>query len=94
MNSKKVVNDKFSYLKYSDSADSQTLLFFLNQDSICKSVKMICDLNVKAEKEKEFNAIYKTNGENQWIDKRDGKDYFVMIRSEKWSCIITIEPTK
>ncbi len=89
-----VTNSKFKYLKYSDSSDSQTLLFFLNPDSVCKSVRMICDVSIKAEKVKEFDLIYKKSCENSWIDKRDGKDYLIEIRDEKWSCIITIEPYK
>lgn len=89
-----VTNKKFKYLKYSDRSDSQTLLFFLNPDSVCKSVRMICDVSIKEKKVKEFNFIYKKNGENRWIDKRDGNDYLVEIRDEKWYCIITLEPGK
>ena len=50
MNFENVTNNKFKYLKYSDSSDSQTFLFFLNPDSVCKSVRIICDAGVKAEK--------------------------------------------
>jgi hypothetical protein len=94
LSSEKVINYRFKYLKYSDTSDSQTLFFFLNPDSVCKSVRLICDQNVKAEKVKEFNSIYKKSSENRWIDKREDKDYLVEIRDEKWSCIITIEPDK
>ena len=87
-----VSNNKFKYLKYSDSSDSQTLLFFLNPDSVCQSVRLICDKRVKKDKVKEYDSIYKKSGENRWIDKRDGKDYLIEIREEKWSCIISIEP--
>ena len=93
-NFEKVANSRFKYLKYSDSSDSQTLLFFISNDSICRSVRLICELSIKAEKVKEFNSIYKKSSENRWIDNRDGKDYLIEIRDEKWSCIITIEPDK
>lgn len=93
-NSEKVANSRFKYLKYSNNSDSQTLLFFITNDSICKSVRLICDLSVKPEKVKEFDSIYKKSNENRWIDKRDGKDYLIQIRDETWSCIITIEPDK
>jgi hypothetical protein len=89
-----VSNSKFSYLKYSDSEDTQTVLFFLDGDSICKSIKIICDIRVKTEKVKEFNSIYKANGENKWIDTRDGKNYLIEIRNEQWSYNIIIEPVK
>ena len=93
-NSEKVANSRFKYLKYSNNSDSQTLLFFITNDSICKSVRLICDLSVKPEKVKEFDSIYNKSSENRWIDKRDGKDYLIQIRDETWSCIITIEPDK
>jgi hypothetical protein len=89
-----VTNSKFNYLKFSDNSDSQTLLFFLNPDSVCKSVRMICVPYMKTEKTKEFNSKYKKSGENRWIDQRDGTDFLIEIRDEKWSCIITIEPYK
>lgn len=94
MNFEKVINSRFKYLKYSDSGGSQTILFFLNQDSVCSSMRMICDLSVTAEKIKEFDTIYKKKDENSWIDSRNGKKYLVAIKDEKWSCVITIEHEK
>jgi hypothetical protein len=94
MNYCNVTNNKFKYLKYSDRSDSQTLLLFLNTDSVCESVRMICDVYLKPKKAKEFDSIYKKAGENRWIDSRNGKDFLVEIKDEKWSCIVTIEPEK
>jgi hypothetical protein len=94
MNFVKVTNNKFHYLKYSDNSDSQTLLFFLNTDSICKSIRIICDSGTKNEKVKQFDSLYKKSGENKWIDSRGGKNFLVEIKDEKWSSIITIEPYK
>ena len=94
MSLENVTNIKFKYLKYSDSYNNQTLIFFLNSDSVCKSVRMICDYSIKTEKVKEFNTIYKKNGENSWIDSHDGKDYLIEVIDGKWSYIINIEPEK
>jgi hypothetical protein len=94
MNYSPVVNDKFRYLKYADNSDSQTFLFFLNQDSVCKSVRVICDPETKAEKQKEYNSKFEKNGDNKWISRRDGKSYNIEMKSEEWSCIITIEQGK
>ena len=94
MNSEKVINSAYNYLKYSDSGGSETLLFFLNRDSICTSIRSVCDFGIKGEKVKEFDATFKKIDTNKWIDKRDGKDYLVEIRDEKWSFIILIEPSK
>ena len=94
MNFNNVTNSKFKYLKYSDNSDNQTFLFFLNPDSVCNSVRMICNVNMKAEKVKELDSTYTKISENRWIDKRKGKDYFIEMKDEKWSCIVIIEPDK
>ena len=90
----KVRNDRYSYLKYTDNSDSQTLLFFLGADSTCRSIRIICDSDIKDEKIKEFNTIYKKKGENTWIDKRNGIDYLIELKDEEWSAIISIKPLK
>jgi hypothetical protein len=94
MNYNNVVNNKFSYLKYSDNSENQTVLFFLNPDSVCRSVRIICDAGMKPEKVKELNSQYLKNGENKWIDKRNGRDYQIEIMEGKWSCVISIESEK
>ncbi len=94
MNLNNVTNDRFYYLKYSDNSDSQTLLFFLNRDSVCQSVRMICTPELKKGRESEFNMIYRKTGNNSWIDRKDGKDYLIRMRDEEWACVITIEPDK
>ncbi len=94
MNINKVNNYSFNYLKYTDNSDSQTLLFFLTTDSVCRSIRIICDSIVKTEKVKEYNSLYKKKGENIWVDTRNGKDYLIEIRDEQWCSVITIEPFK
>jgi hypothetical protein len=94
MNYNNVVNSKFSYLKYSDNSDNQTMLFFLSPDSVCRSVRIICDVSMKSQKIKELNSHYKKSGENQWIDRRNGKEYLIGIMEGKWSCVISIESKK
>ena len=87
-----VKNSMFSYLKYSNSSDSQTILFFLTADSVCRGVRVICDNSMKPEKIKELDATYKKIGKNKWIDNHDGKNYLIKFKDEEWSCSITFEP--
>jgi hypothetical protein len=94
MNLNNVVNSQYSYLKYSDNQEKQTILFFLNKDSVCKSVRIICDLSIKTEKINELNRLYRKNGENRWIDKRDGKNYEIELNDGNWSSTISIESVK
>lgn len=89
-----VINDKFRYLKYSDNSDNQTLLFFLDENSVCKNIRMICNFSLKKEKINELNSAYKSIGTNKWSDKRDGKNYLIEMKDEDWSVIITIGPEK
>lgn len=88
----KVVNSQFNYLKYTDGGNMQTVLFFLNRDSVCRSVRVICDLALKNEKINELNTIYKKSGENRWTDNRDGKEFSIDFKVDKWSFTVTIEP--
>ena len=94
MNSEKVINNRFNYLKYSGGDETETVLFFLDKDSVCKNIRITCHPMYKATKVKEFNSIYKSNGENKWIDKQEGKEFLVQLKDEQWSCVIVIEPKK
>jgi hypothetical protein len=94
MNFNNVVNSQFSYLKYSDNSEKQTLLFFLSPDSVCKSVRIICDIDMKSQKVQEFNSQFMKRGKTQWIDKRNGKEYLIEIMDGKWSCVVSIEQEK
>jgi hypothetical protein len=94
MNYNKVVNSKYNYLKYTDNPENQTMLFFLNRDSVCNEVRITCEQTLKPQKVKEFDLHFKKNGENSWIEKRDGKNYLITMKEGKWSLVISIEPEK
>ena len=89
-----VVNSSFKYMKYSNSSETQTLLFFLSPESVCKSVRLICDKSLMPQKIKEFNTKYIRSGDNMWIDKRNGVNYIIRAREEEWSFIVSIETDK
>ena len=94
MNYNTVINSKFNYLKYSDNLENQTVLFFLNPDSVCRSVRIICDVSLKSQKLKELNAKYLKSGENKWIDTQKGKDYLIEMTDGMWTCVVSIETKK
>jgi hypothetical protein len=94
MNYNTVINSKFNYLKYSDNLENQTVLFFLNPDSVCRSVRIICDVSLRSQKVKELNAKYLKSGENKWIDTQKGKDYLIEMTDGMWSCVVSIETKK
>jgi len=94
MNYNNVVNSKFSYLKYSDNNEDQTILFFLNSDSICRSERIIFDLKLKPVKSKELDSKYIKNGDNKWIDNHGGKTYNIELMDDNWSSVISVESEK
>jgi len=94
MNYNDVVNNKFSYLKYSDNLDKQTILFFLGPDAVCRSERIICDVSLKSAKVKEYNSQYKPIGQNKWVDRRGDKTYTIEIMDEKWSFVVSIVSEK
>jgi hypothetical protein len=86
-----VRNSQFRYLKYSDSYDTQTLLFFLSPESVCSSIRLICDRALKTEKLKELDSKYVKLGKNMWLDSHGGREYLIQFTDEKWSCTISYE---
>jgi hypothetical protein len=92
MNLDKVNNKSFSYFKYSDKYDAQTILFFLTPDSVCKNIRIVCNNSIMDAKIKELDSAYLKSDKNTWIDKREGKSYRVRLVDDDWSFSITIEP--
>jgi len=83
-------NSTFKYLKYVNREESQTLLFFLNPDSVCKTVRLICDKSLKSEKMKELDLAYIKSGENTWSETRDNRKYLIEMKEEDYTFNITI----
>ena len=84
-------NNTFKYLKYTDNDETQTLLFFLNEQLVCKSVRIICDKSLKSEKIKEFNTLYTKTGESQWTESKNGKRYLIEIKYDEWTFNVTFK---
>jgi hypothetical protein len=83
------LNNTFKYLKYQNRNETQTLLFFLTTDSVCKSIRLISDKSLEAEKIKELNSKYPMSGKNVWKETRDGKTYKIELKEEEWSFNVT-----
>jgi hypothetical protein len=84
-------NSTFKYLKYIDKDETETMLFFMNEQLICKSIRVICDKSLKSEKIKEYNSLYKKSGENQWTETKSGKNYLIELKEDEWSFNVTIK---
>jgi hypothetical protein len=84
-------NSTFKYLKYIDKGETETTLFFMNEQLVCKSIRVICDKSLQSEKIKEYNSIYKKSGENQWTETKNGKKYLIELKEDEWSFNVTIK---
>ena len=94
MNSEKVNNKSFRYLKYSDKYDTQTMLFFLNPDSVCQNIRIVCNNTIRDKMIRELDSSFAKSGKNRWTDARSGKSYYIRLDDDEWSFSITIEPEK
>ncbi len=83
-------NNTFKYAKYADKDGNQTTLFFFTADSICKSIRMICDKNLELAMIKDLDSKYKKTAPNTWMDNRSGINYIIELREEEWSINVTI----
>ncbi|HOW39045.1 MAG TPA: hypothetical protein PL123_00785 [Bacteroidales bacterium] len=94
MNRENVTNSTFRYLKYSDKYDTETVLFFLNPDSVCRSVRIVYNNSIKSSKIRELDSMYSRTGEKAWKDMQKGKNYIVKLSEDDYSFSVTIEPEK
>jgi hypothetical protein len=84
-------NTSFSYVKYIDNQDNQTILFFLTDKAVCSEVRIICDLILKNEKIKELNSLYGTPDNYVWTEKKNNNTYLIELKDEKWFFSINIK---
>ena len=83
-------NSTFKYLKYTDTDEMMTALFFMNENLVCKSVRFICDKSLKTVKTKELNSLYKKITDNEWVETKNGKDYRIDLKEDEWSFNVSI----
>jgi hypothetical protein len=83
-------NSTFKYLKYCNQDETQTLLFFLTSDSVCKSERLVCDKSLKSQKIREMDSAYKKSGENTWTETKNNKKYLIELKEEAYTFNITI----
>lgn len=83
-------NSSYKYLKYTDSDNTKTMLFFLDPDSVCKAVRVVYDRSFRDDKVKELDRLYYRKGDKAWVESKNGKEYMIEITDEDWSFDITI----
>ncbi len=94
MKAEQVKNESYSYLKYTDSYERETALFFLDDDSVCNAIRLICDNSLRSSRVKEFDSTFKRTGDSEWTDTQKGKDYLIKISDGQLSTDIIIVQKK
>ena len=76
--------------------DIRQCFFFLSDDSVCRSVRLVCDKSLKNKKIAELNSVYKPGGENQWEEEKKGQKYLIDLKEEEgtFNISISIKPSK
>lgn len=90
----KLQNDKnnyFKYLKYVNNSNTETLIFFLSDKSVCSGIRLICDQSLKSQKLKELDLSYTKTGANVWAEKKKNKNYVIELTDEEWFFSINIK---
>lgn len=91
LNFDNVKNEYFKYLKYPDNS-GMTILFSPGSDSVCNSIRIICDRHSRLLNIKEFDTLYRKRKHMDrfaWWKKLRG-----YTRDEEWSGIFSIQPEK
>ncbi len=83
-NDNSFTNKHFNYLKFVDNTGSQTWLFFLTEDDICKYHKRMVDYAYMNEIETELNGRGMKTGSDEWEYMSKGKSYTVTLTRDEW----------
>ena len=87
----KVINKSYNYLKFQDSLGEQTMLFFINDEEKCTSVKLMSHYVYLGQEIADLNKNYESVGNNQWKYSDGGQDYIVELDKGQWFFSIIIK---
>ena len=84
-----VVKKVYNYLKYVDGINQQTWLFFLDDNDICTSTKLMSDYMNYSEVTEKLNSQHKKNGDKEWEYTDKGKTYLISLKEGDWYFTLT-----
>ena len=73
-----------SSVKFVDANGDRTLMFFLDDNGLCKYSKLILDIEEYDKTIKLLNSKYKKLGDNKWITSKGGEEYLMSIDKTEW----------
>lgn len=79
-----VTNNTFKYLKYENIITQETILFFLNNNDTCISVRWLSDYSNINERISYLNKYYNKINDTIWYYIENKKKIFVKLKEEEW----------
>jgi hypothetical protein len=83
------INPYYKYLKFENSIDEITILFFLSADDVCTLVRKMCDYANINDEISDLNRRYKRLNKDKWTYSDKGITYLVTLEESEWYFTIT-----
>ncbi|MFH2143134.1 MAG: hypothetical protein ABIJ97_11965 [Bacteroidota bacterium] len=71
-------------VKFIDSKNDRTIIFFLDDKKKCKYSKLMLDIEEWDKTIEVMNKTYSKSGELKWAVKKDGKNYELYAEKTEW----------
>jgi hypothetical protein len=86
-----IVNKKFNYLKFVNSAGTKTLIVFFSEEDLATHSRKVCDYSEFRLKQNEFDEHYEKISENTWEYERDKEIFIVTIEEKEWYFVVRVK---
>ena len=77
-------NKVYNYLKYEDHTGTQTMLFFLTDNDICRYFKRICDYSLYSNIVGYLNENFENTNDTLWTSETDQGELQKVLKKEDW----------
>jgi len=82
-------NESFNYLKFSNSANTKTLIIFFSKENISTHTRMICDFSEYDFVKEDLNSKYKIITKTSWEFMEGGEKYIINLEEKEWYFVVT-----
>jgi hypothetical protein len=83
------VNQSFNYLKFVDRNEERTLLFFLSDEDLCTSIRLMGDYAGIDVTLNELNSSFHKLNDSTWLDSQDGHHFQISLKKGEWFYTVT-----
>jgi hypothetical protein len=83
-----LVNQKFNYLKFVNSADTKTLIVFFSDEDISTHTRTVCDYSEYDYVKKDLDLNYRVVADTLWEYEKEKQEYEVTLEEKEWYFVI------